>query len=56
VTIELLREAKKTVGVNTWSKWYSIWDPKFPNPVTKDHVFPEVLLFYVCKDQHDIQD
>jgi ATP-dependent DNA helicase PIF1 len=22
----------------------AIWDPKFPNPVTKNHVFPEVLL------------
>jgi hypothetical protein len=24
----------------------AIWDPKFPNPVTKNHVFPEVLLDY----------
>jgi hypothetical protein len=22
----------------------AIWDPKFPNPVTKNHVFSEVLL------------
>jgi hypothetical protein len=22
----------------------AIWDPKFPNPVTKNHVFPEVSL------------
>jgi hypothetical protein len=22
----------------------AMWDPKFPNPVTKNHVFPEVLL------------
>jgi hypothetical protein len=22
----------------------AIWDPKFPNPVSKNHVFPEVLL------------
>jgi hypothetical protein len=22
----------------------AIWDPKFPSPVTKNHVFPEVLL------------
>jgi hypothetical protein len=24
----------------------AIWDSKFPNPVTKNHVFPEVLLDY----------
>jgi hypothetical protein len=24
----------------------AIWDPKFPNPATKNHVFPEVLLDY----------
>jgi ATP-dependent exoDNAse (exonuclease V) alpha subunit len=24
----------------------AIWDPKFPNPVTKNYVFPEVLLDY----------
>jgi hypothetical protein len=24
--------------------YFSIWDPTLPNPVTKDYVFPEVLL------------
>jgi hypothetical protein len=41
----------RTTSVN---RIKAIWDPKFPNPVTRNHVFPELLLDYVCKDQHDI--